>query len=95
MNKAYNLHVYCKNSDVVIKYLDVLDIAISEQKDKAIECIEDNLYGSAESYLENVKVLEALHEKLQESYNEIKALGLEVEDNGQEDEPEATNNELL
>lgn len=90
MNKAYNLHVYCKNSDVVTKYLDALESALIEQKDKAIECINDGLYCSAELYLNKIKILDTLHEQLLSSYREIKALGLEVEDNGQENEPEAT-----
>ena len=79
------------DSDVVIRYLDTLEVAISDQKDKAIEYIEDGLYSSAQSNLENVRILEVLHEKLQQSYNEIKALGLEVEENG-EDESEASDN---
>lgn len=90
MSKAYNLHIYCVNSDVVIKYLGVLQRALEDQKDKAIESIQDGLYGYAELCLNNIKVLDSLHEKLLESYKEIKALGLEVEDNGQENESEAT-----
>ena len=91
MNKAYNLHVYCKDSNTVKKYLDSLQSAIIEKKDNAIESLNDGLYCSAELYINHIKVLEALHEKLLESYEEIKALGLEVEDNG-ENESEASDN---
>ena len=94
MNKAYNLHVYCKDSNVVKKYLDSLSTVIISLKDTIIDNVEDGLYCSAELYINHAKVLEALQEKLQESYEEIKALGLEVEDNG-ENESKATNNELL
>ena len=94
MNKAFNLHVFCKDSSVVMKYIDVLESALIDKRDKSIECIYDGLYDSAELYLKDVEILEVLHEKLQESYQEIKELGLEVDDDG-EDESEASDNELL
>ena len=89
MNKAYNLHVYCKNSDVVKHYLCSLETVINALKDTAMSNLEDGLYCSAELYINHIKVIDALREKLLQSYEEIKALGLEVEDND-ENESEAT-----
>lgn len=99
MNKAYNIHIFCVDRETVMKYMGVISRCIAGLQESVIDYINDDNFFCANEGLKEILILDELRSKINNSRDEIEKYGLfqesEEDDNGQEDEPEATDDELL
>lgn len=99
MNKAYNIHIFCVDRETVMRYMGSITRCIEDLKEEAQQDIEYDNFFCADKCMKELLILDELRGKIHTSMNEIEQYGLfpekDGEDNGQEDEPEATDDELL